>query len=57
MKKDEALVKAVVALIEKERNANEGIFVGSSELDEVIGTLISLADDKEQVIEHTSKEM
>ncbi|MFP3122226.1 hypothetical protein OH784_05545 [Ectobacillus funiculus] len=57
MKKDEALVKAVVALIEKERNANEGIFVGSPELDEVIGTLISLADDKEQVIEHTSKEM
>ncbi|GAA3329974.1 hypothetical protein GCM10020331_080610 [Ectobacillus funiculus] len=54
-KKDEALVKAVVALIEKERNANEGIFVGSPELDEVIGTLISLADDKEQVIEHTSK--
>lgn len=57
MKKDEALVKAVVALIEKERNENEGIFVGSPELDEVIGTLIALADDKEQVIECTSKEM
>lgn len=57
MKKDEALVKAVVALIGKERSANGGIFVGSPELDEVIGTLISLADDKEQVMEYASREM